>query len=52
MDAHILYAAGNGCMPSSRPGTGFVDPKLWYERKIDPTFFDLNLIDLRTGYGY
>ncbi len=41
-----------GVTPSSRPGAGFVDPKLWYERKINPTFFDLNSIVLRSGYGY
>jgi predicted amidohydrolase len=25
------------CTPSTRPGAGFVDPKLWYEREKDPT---------------
>ncbi|MDE5449225.1 nitrilase-related carbon-nitrogen hydrolase, partial [Elizabethkingia meningoseptica] len=25
------------CTPSSRPGAGFVDPALWYNRKNDPT---------------
>ncbi len=25
------------CTPSSRPGAGFVDPKLWEERENDPT---------------
>lgn len=25
------------CTPSSRPGAGFVDPKLWKNREIDPT---------------
>ena len=25
------------CTPSSRPGAGFVDPKLWENRKSDPT---------------
>lgn len=25
------------CTPSSRPGAGFVDPGLWYNRKKDPT---------------
>lgn len=25
------------CTPSSRPGAGFVDPKLWYNRENDPT---------------
>lgn len=25
------------CTPSSRPGAGFVDPKLWENRQIDPT---------------
>jgi predicted amidohydrolase len=25
------------CTPSTRPGAGFVDPKLWYNREIDPT---------------
>lgn len=25
------------CTPSSRPGAGFVDPKLWQDREIDPT---------------
>jgi len=25
------------CTPSSRPGAGFVDPKLWTNREVDPT---------------
>jgi predicted amidohydrolase len=25
------------CTPSTRPGAGFVDPKLWYHRETDPT---------------
>lgn len=25
------------CTPSSRPGAGFVDPQLWYNRESDPT---------------
>lgn len=25
------------CTPSNRPGAGFVDPKLWKNREIDPT---------------
>jgi 5-aminopentanamidase len=25
------------CTPSSRPGAGFVDPQLWYNREQDPT---------------
>jgi predicted amidohydrolase len=25
------------CTPSSRPGAGFVDPQLWYNRETDPT---------------
>ncbi|ETN47135.1 uncharacterized protein HMPREF1541_01325 [Cyphellophora europaea CBS 101466] len=25
------------CTPSSRPGAGFVDPKLWERRHVDPT---------------
>ena len=25
------------CTPSTRPGAGFVDPKLWYHREEDPT---------------
>ncbi|WP_114749946.1 nitrilase family protein [Pleomorphovibrio marinus] len=25
------------CTPSSRPGAGFVDPKLWYNKEEDPT---------------
>jgi len=25
------------CTPSSRPGAGFVDPELWYNREKDPT---------------
>jgi predicted amidohydrolase len=25
------------CTPSTRPGAGFVDPELWYNRKNDPT---------------
>ncbi|MDD2381265.1 MAG: nitrilase family protein [Mariniphaga sp.] len=25
------------CTPSTRPGAGFVDPRLWYNRESDPT---------------
>lgn len=25
------------CTPSTRPGAGFVDPELWYNREVDPT---------------
>lgn len=25
------------CTPSTRPGAGFVDPQLWYNRQADPT---------------
>lgn len=25
------------CTPSTRPGAGFIDPTLWYNRKTDPT---------------
>jgi hypothetical protein len=25
------------CTPSTRPGAGYVDPKLWTERETDPT---------------
>jgi predicted amidohydrolase len=25
------------CTPSTRPGAGFVDPQLWYNREADPT---------------
>jgi hypothetical protein len=25
------------CTPSTRPGAGFVDPQLWYNRENDPT---------------
>lgn len=25
------------CTPSTRPGAGFVDPQLWYDRETDPT---------------
>ena len=25
------------CTPSTRPGAGFVDPRLWYNRETDPT---------------
>ena len=25
------------CTPSTRPGAGFIDPKLWYDREADPT---------------
>ena len=25
------------CTPSTRPGAGFVDPKLWKNRELDPT---------------
>jgi beta-ureidopropionase len=25
------------CTPSTRPGAGFIDPKLWYNRENDPT---------------
>ena len=29
------------CTPSTRPGAGFVDPKLWHNRKSDPTSLKL-----------
>lgn len=29
------------CTPSTRPGAGFVDPKLWENRKADPTSLHL-----------
>ncbi len=25
------------CTPSTRPGAGFIDPKMWYDREKDPT---------------
>ncbi|WP_420154171.1 nitrilase family protein [Siphonobacter sp.] len=33
----ILMPHVTMCTPSTRPGAGFVDPKLWQNRKYDPT---------------
>ncbi|OZI07414.1 nitrilase [Siphonobacter sp. BAB-5385] len=33
----ILMPHVTMCTPSTRPGAGFVDPKLWENRKYDPT---------------
>lgn len=37
--------------PSTRPGAGFVDPELWYNRHNDQLHSVLNLQDLRAGSG-
>jgi predicted amidohydrolase len=35
------------CTPSSRPGAGFVDPKLWKNREADPTSLRLEFDGLK-----
>jgi predicted amidohydrolase len=35
------------CTPSTRPGAGFVDPKLWYNRENDPTSLRLEFNGLK-----
>ena len=39
------------CTPSPRPGAGFVDPKLWENREIDPTSLRLEF-DSMKGRGW
>ena len=35
------------CTPSTRPGAGFVDPQLWYNRENDPTSLRLEFDGLK-----
>ncbi len=35
------------CTPSTRPGAGFVDPKLWHNREADPTSLRLEFDGLK-----
>lgn len=35
------------CTPSTRPGAGFVDPQLWYNRAADPTSLRLEFDGLK-----
>jgi predicted amidohydrolase len=35
------------CTPSTRPGAGFVDPELWYNREKDPTSLRLEFDGLK-----
>lgn len=38
LGAHIIFMPHvTMCTPSTRPGAGFVDPKLWENRETDPT---------------
>lgn len=38
LGAQVLFAPHvTMCTPSTRPGAGFVDPPLWYNRENDPT---------------
>lgn len=39
------------CTPSTRPGAGFVDPKLWYNREKDPTSLRLEFDGMK-GRGW
>jgi len=39
------------CTPSTRPGAGFVDPKLWQNREADPTSLRLEF-DSMKGRGW
>lgn len=39
------------CTPSTRPGAGFVDPKLWYNRESDPTSLRLEFDGMK-GRGW
>jgi predicted amidohydrolase len=35
------------CTPSTRPGAGFIDPKLWENREIDPTSLRLEFDSMK-----
>ena len=35
------------CTPSTRPGAGFVDPELWYNRENDPTSLRLEFYGMK-----
>jgi 5-aminopentanamidase len=39
------------CTPSTRPGAGFVDPKLWENREADPTSLRLEFDGMK-GRGW
>ena len=39
------------CTPSTRPGAGFVDPALWYNREADPTSLRLEFDGMK-GRGW
>jgi 5-aminopentanamidase len=39
------------CTPSTRPGAGFVDPKLWHNREADPTSLRLEFDGMK-GRGW
>jgi len=39
------------CTPSTRPGAGFVDPKLWKNREVDPTSLRLEFDGMK-GRGW
>lgn len=39
------------CTPSTRPGAGFVDPQLWYNREKDPTSLRLEFDGMK-GRGW
>ncbi|MCE4566582.1 nitrilase family protein [Maribellus sp. CM-23] len=39
------------CTPSTRPGAGFVDPKLWENRELDPTSLRLEFDGMK-GRGW
>lgn len=39
------------CTPSTRPGAGFVDPQLWYNRESDPTSLRLEFDGMK-GRGW
>ncbi len=48
LGADILFAPHvTMCTPSSRPGAGFVDPKLWENREDDPTSLRLEFDGLK-----
>ena len=48
MGAQILFAPHvTMCTPSTRPGAGFVDPKLWENREADPTSLRLEFDGLK-----
>lgn len=52
LGAHIIFMPHvTMCTPSTRPGAGFVDPKLWENRETDPTSLRLEFDGMK-GRGW